>query len=178
MGNESSSDREKFLKYLENAQIIRDEFRSDLKHQIQRKEIDALNEMTMSSAGGSNLHERNKKTEVGADVVETEYNPSTGHYEQVNSPGTDDYVEGKISSTTSKTGCKEDEGEKNGRIKIFKDSLGVTEKERYNPSPEYLKIIEKTNKRIEEGHRQMDEAYISASSFICHNNNIKDDLQR
>ena len=84
----------------------------------------------------------------------------------------------KLRLKTSNTESKEDEGEKNGRIKIFKDSLGVPKKERYNPSPEYLKIIEKTNKRIEEGHRQMDEAYISASSFICHSNNIEDDLQR
>lgn len=104
--------------------------------------------------------------------------PSTGCYEQADRPGTGDYVKGMISYKTSNTESKEDEGEKNGRIKIFKDSLGVPKKERYNPSPEYLKIIEKTNKRIEEGHRQMDEAYISASSFICHSNNIKDDLQR
>ena len=139
MRNESSPDRKKFLEYLEESSKIRDALRSDPEHQRLRKEIDALNEKTMSSDGGSDLHGRNKKTEVGADVVETEYNPSTGHYEQVNSPGTDDYVEGKISSTTSKTGCKEDEGEKNGK---------------------------------------MDEAYLSASSFICHSNNIKDDLQR
>ena len=49
MGNESSSDREKFLEYLKEAQTIRDEFRSDLKHQIQRKKIDDLNKWTMFS---------------------------------------------------------------------------------------------------------------------------------
>ena len=115
MGNKSCADREKLLRYLKETQTKTDEFRRELKHQIQREEIDALNEKTMSSAGGSDLHGRNKKTEVGADVVETEYNPRTRHYEQVDRPGTGGYVKGMITYTARNTGTINDKKERGSR---------------------------------------------------------------